>query len=113
MNDFELEATITQLSEYLNFLNIQCQNNPFPGKIAKFSVNVIGGDKEKWGPKLMKGDLIKIKGNIAEAKQNLYGAYIAIYNPTILHVKRMRMESVEITDVDESEQMEQEGEQNK
>ncbi len=110
MNSFEFEASITHIARKQNYMSIICQNNPFPGKIARFSANVIGTDKEKWGEKLIEGDIVRIKGNIAEAKQNMYGAsYIAIYNPVILGVKRIRTETIEIPDVNTAEQIGQEG----
>lgn len=102
MNNLKFSATIIKMKNYQTNLSIICQNNPFPGKTARFSVNVTGENKKEWENKLIEGDLITISGEIAEAKQNNYGAYIAVWNPIIHEAKRIKSEMIDISDYDES-----------
>ena len=98
MNHIEFEATIYLLKIFPNALAILCLNNPFLGKTARFSVSLFGAEKEKWENILKTGDSIRISGNIAEAKQNKFGAYISIYNPEILEVNGVDNHAIEELD---------------
>ena len=56
----------------------------------------------------MEGDIISIQGNVAEAKQHPYGAYIVVYNPEILGARRMLSETIDLENQIDTKSIDQE-----
>ena len=108
MNSITIEGTITRVTDFHNALGIQCHDNMFSGKTSRFATRVVGESARKWQGKLKDGYVIKIRGNVAEARSGSCGTYIVIYNPEILDVYRLVRERYEDSPKDNGLQ-EQEG----